>query len=176
MAGSKAASFTMTYKTAVASLGTCSVVLFGAIWALLSFTMGNVRDDISDIRSAVTKAQDGNAETQKNAVTGDAQLNSEISSLTAELKVTNARLSDLSTSVTGLSETVRGVDQRLASSVHQQTLFERWVVLRLGPAGMQRTEYEVPEQWAKQQSEIFPSLVSGDDPFIGWYKAASDFK
>lgn len=178
MAGAKEATITMTLKYAIGLIVggalTFSATLIVTAWVLWTFTMGTLQKDVSDIRAAVTKAEDGTSETRDYARSTGSQLQGEFANLTAELKVTNAELSDLNTSVNRLDGSIQAIDVRLTKSVDQQTAFERWVAIRLGPLGPQRTMLEIPADWQKQQSEIFPTLTSGEDPFIGWYKAVSE--
>jgi len=110
---------TMTLKQLLAA----ATLLVGSLWAILAFTMGNIRDDVSDIRVAVTANQDRNADTQQYATSTDGELRKEIAALTAELRTTNAGLINLTSSVGGLDKSIRAVDERLTKSVEWQVAF-----------------------------------------------------
>ncbi|TIQ11001.1 hypothetical protein [Mesorhizobium sp.] len=180
MAGAKEAIITMTVKQVIGLIVggalTFAATLIVTAWGLWSFTMGNLQNDVSDIRAALTKAQDGNNETRNYAQTTGSDLKTEFGNLTAELKITNARLDDLSNSVTRLDGSIKAVDTRLSQSVDQQTAFERWVAIRLGPTGAEPAKFQVPADWEKQQNDIFTTLTKGDDPFTGWFKAVQSHK
>jgi len=146
------------------------VVLFaGALWLVSTFTLGNLKSDVSDIRNALTETQDRNADTHQNATSADGELREQIAGLTAELKVTNAGLTGLNASVTGLNGSVKAVDERLAASVARQEQFETWVVTRLGVDD--RQPMAVPLDWQKQQGDIFTKIRAGSDPLLGWFQA-----
>jgi hypothetical protein len=159
---------TMTLKQLLAG-----VVLFGgALWIVLSFTLSNLKTDVSDIRNALTETQDRNADTQQGATAADGELRAQIAGLTAELKVTNAGLINLTTSMAGLDKSMKSVDARLAASVVRQEGFERWVVTRLGPDGTMPTA--TPLEWRKAEGEIINTLKTGAEPLSAWYKLISE--
>jgi uncharacterized protein YoxC len=122
---------TMTTKQLVGGTLAIAVLFAGTAWVVAQFTFGNMKDDVADIRRAVTDVQDRNAETHQSATTTDGKLSAEIADLTAQLKITNAGLENLTKSVAGLDESVKSVDSRLAASVLRQEKFESWVVTRL---------------------------------------------
>src|SRR5690606_695137 len=79
--------------------------LFGAIAFLFavagyfaSITFGQIGENVADIRAAVTHTQDRNTDTLQKTVQIDTDLRAQIANLTAELRVTNAGLSDLTAS------------------------------------------------------------------------------
>jgi hypothetical protein len=158
----------MTVKQILAS----GLVIVGALWGVSQLTFGGLKADVADIRSAVTDAQNRNANTQQTSTATDSQLRSEIAGLTAELRVTNAGLASLTSSVAGLNESVKTVDDRLATSVSRQENFERWVVTRLGQDAA--TPAVIPIEWQKFQGEVLDSLKTGSEPLTGWYKAISE--
>ncbi|WP_249695311.1 hypothetical protein [Stappia sp. WLB 29] len=147
------------------------VGISGALWAIAHFTFGGIKSDISDIRVAVTQAQNRNADTHQAATTADSDLRSQFAGLTAELRVTNAGLTTLTDSVGGLNESIKSVDARLAASVSRQESFERYVAVRLGPIDAKQTNFEIPIQWLEQQQEVVPTLTQGDNPYVDWYRS-----
>jgi hypothetical protein len=164
---------TMTMKQLLGAVASGTVLFGGALWVVMTFTLGNLQNDVSDIRKAVTDTQDRNADTLQSATSADTDLRAQLAGLTAELKVTNAGLTNLTNSVAGLDESMRSVDARLAASVARQESFERYVAVRLGPIGTQPTGFEIPVEWQKQQDAIAPTLTTGENPFIDWYKSLS---
>ncbi|MBZ9760325.1 hypothetical protein LB553_05475 [Mesorhizobium sp. CA8] len=180
MAAAKEAIITMTVKQAIGLIVggalTLASTLVVTAWVLWSFTMGSLQNDVADIRAALTKTQDGNEQTRDYAQSTGSELKNEFGNLTAELKITNSRLNDLSNSVTRLDGSIQSVDMRLSRSVDQQTAFERWVAIRLGPAGTEPAKFQLPPDWEKQQNDIFTTLTKGDDPFTGWFKAVQSHK
>ncbi|RWO24961.1 MAG: hypothetical protein EOS08_16160 [Mesorhizobium sp.] len=158
----------MTLKQLLATVATGVVLLGAALWVVLAFTLNNLKSDVSDIRVALTQTQDRNADTHQNATAADGDLRAQLAILTAELKVTNAGLTNLAASVGGLDESLKAVDARLAASVLRQEGFERWVVTRLGKNETMPTA--TPLEWQKAEGEIIDALKVGDEPLTGWYK------
>ncbi|MCT8970880.1 hypothetical protein [Microbaculum marinisediminis] len=165
------ATITMTVNWAIGFIASSAIALASGAWVLWTFTMGSLQSDVAEIRAAVTKTQDGVTGARDYTRESDAALRTEFSNLTAELRVTNARLSDLTGSVSRLDSSIQDVDQKLSASVLRQQDFERWVVTRLGPIGIAPTQLMTPEEWGKQQSEIILKLQKEDDPLTGWYNA-----
>ncbi|MCT8974010.1 hypothetical protein [Microbaculum marinisediminis] len=162
---------TITVKGAIGLIASAAFILSGAAWGLWTLTMGSLQSDVAEIRAAVTKTQDGVVGARDYTRESDAALRTEFSNLTAELRVTNSRLSDLTVSVSRLDSSIQDVDHKLSASVLRQQDFERWVVTRLGPIGIAPTQLMTPEGWGKQQSEIIMKLQEEDDPLMGWYNA-----
>lgn len=189
MAGAKEPMIMMTWKYAVGLILSWAVLMVGTLWILWSFTMDNVQADIADIRDALIKNQSDITSVERNGFREDGNLKSELvdlkselADLTAQLKITNAGLARLDTSfaslearVGNLDNSFQAVNQRLVESVIRQTAFERWVTLRLGPAGSDPTSYQFPAEWEKTQGEIFDTIKGGNDPLLLWFKS-SDFK
>jgi hypothetical protein len=162
---------TMTMKQLLAGVVAAALLLIGGIWGVTAFTLGNMRDDVANIRTALTETQGLNANTHQTSTTADGELRSQLASLTAELKITNASLGMLSSSMSGLDASVKSVDQRLAASVARQEGFERWVVTRLGAATP--TPASLPVEWQKAESGIVDALSTEHEPLTGWFKAMS---
>lgn len=162
---------TVTVKQLIVGVGAAAVVFFGAVWTATTLTLGNLRTDVADIRAAVTDAQDRNANTHQAATTADGDLRAQLTGLTAELKVTNANLGLLSGSVSGLNDSVKSVDDRLATSVVRQESFERWVITRLGTATPVPASF--PEGWQKSEGTIVDAIASEGEPLAGWFKVIS---
>ena len=162
--------FALTAKQLVGGIAG-TVVVFGAcLWAVLTFTLGNLRDDVSDIRDAVTTVEGRNANTHQVAVATDAELKSQVASLTAELRLTNANLTSLTNSTAKLDESVMSVNARLQNSIGRQEHFERWVVTRLASSPAPDS---VPAEWQKIEGTVVDELATGDDPLSQWYRAMS---
>lgn len=157
----------MTIKQLLWTVGASAVLLVGGMWAVVALTMGNVRDDVSDIRTVVTSNQDRNAETQQYATSADSELRAQLAELTAELRITNAELS-------GLNDNIRAVDVRLSKSIERQEAFERSVLIRLGSVGTDRTTYEVPMGWVESQGEILKAISADGDPLASWYRMTTE--
>jgi hypothetical protein len=166
---------TMKLKHVLWLIGGGAVTMAGTLvvttWALWSFTMGNLQSDVSQIREAVTKAQDGNSQTLDYARSAEVKVKTELADLTAELKVTNANLAALTGSVTALDGSIKDVDVKLTASIFRQNDFERWVVTRLGQVGVGPANIEVPAEWTESEVEILRAIKGQGDPLAGWYKA-----
>lgn len=160
----------VTVKQLILGGGALVVALAGALWAVNTFSFGYLKDDVADIRKAVTDVSDRNADTLQTATSADAGLSAQIAGLTSELKITNSSLANLTTSVAGLNDSVKSVDDRLAASVARQVYFERWVVTRLGNTA---TPTAIPADWQKAEGEIVDTLTTGEEPLAIWNKFAS---
>lgn len=116
---------TMTFK----QLAAVVVTFIVAVSAVVHFTFGGLKNDVADIRNAVTAVQNRNADTLQSATAADGQLKAQLADLTAELRVTNAGLSTLASSVSGLDASIKAVDAKLVQSQLRQAAFERLVLL-----------------------------------------------
>lgn len=162
---------TMTMKQLIGGIIATVAVLIAAAWVIATVALGNLRSDVADIRTALTETQGRNADTLQTATTADGELRSQLAGLTAELKITNASLGTLSSSMSGLDASVKSVDQRLAMSVARQEGFERWVVTRLGAATP--VPASLPEEWQKIEGGIVESIAADGEPLTQWFKAIS---
>ena len=86
-------------------------ILASAAYGVAHFTFSGMKGDVADIRKALTETQGRNAETLQTATMADGELHSQLSDLTAELKITNSRLGDLNSQV-GSLDTSRMFESR----------------------------------------------------------------
>jgi len=142
-------------------------LLLGGLWAVQTFTMGNLRDDVSSVHAAVIANQDRNADTRQYATAADGELHKQLADLTAELRTTNSRLASL-------NENISNMDVRLTRSIDRQEAFERSMLVRLGPAGTDRTTYKTPMDWGKSEGAIYEAISTGSDPLVDWYKSTTE--
>jgi hypothetical protein len=143
------------------------VAVVAGLWAVVTFVINPLYDDLADLR-------DDGVEAIRRYHDGETALRTTLAELTTELRVTNERLGELGTSVSDLDATVQGVNATLAQSIDRQEDFERWVTLRLGPAEGKAVLF--PNAWQVEQEDVFRTIASGVDPLKGWYDALSTSK
>jgi septal ring factor EnvC (AmiA/AmiB activator) len=155
----------VTMKQAVAG----GVAFACCAWAVLTFTIGGMRDDVSSIRTALEATQASGAQNSDKDRETEVGLRNELGELTAQLRETTATLSALADSVSGLNGSIQSVDQKLTESIFRQQDFERWVVTRLGTPGQQPT---VLPAWEAQQIDVIKAVSEGpSEPLGEWYSA-----
>lgn len=128
-----------------------------------SFTMGGVRDDLHAMRTDIHDLRHAGGQTSNKLGSTTVALDKEISDLTAQLKITNARLADLNAGV-------KSVDEKLSKSIEAQNSFEKWVVARLGAVAPNVAS--LPAGWLKSQDVIIQKITSEGDPLATWYQGS----
>lgn len=157
----------LTHVVSVAGVSVAAIL--GGFWALLLHSESNLNEKIAKLDTTQTTMQASSAVAGKDADKTEMDLRSQLIQLTTQLKVTTDKLSELTTSVSSLNDSIRSIDTKVTEAGVRQRDFERWVIVRLGPAGFaQPTMY--PPEWIKSQDEVFKTVATGTDPLSGWYQ------
>ena len=147
------------------SLGTAFLVIV-AFLGVVYWVTDQMKGEVSELRTVVReddqKREDGNAQLRQNIV----DLTARVADLTAKLDTTNTNLAAVATSSSSLADSIRGVDQKLTSSIDRQKSFETYVVARLGAS--YTGAFDFPTSWTKSTFDVISLIKSGDNPLIHW--------
>jgi len=100
----------------VAGSASFAAVLVLGAWAIVSFTLSSVSDDVADIRSQVIESRGVSRDLDDDNRRVETQLREQLSELIAQLRETNAALTGLAGNVSGLDTSITNLDGRLAAS------------------------------------------------------------
>ena len=148
------------------------LVLCGGAYAVGTFLLGDVRDNINHIKHDISQLRDVDTDNAKSDRSTEGSLGSALAELNAQLRVTNERLVGLDRTLGQLDASVREINVALIKSIQRQEDFEQWVMVRLGSESVEPT-YALPESWGKNSPEFFKALTSQPDPRIDWFNALS---
>lgn len=167
VSGDTKATFTLAQVLGVAAVFASGVLGFAYfITARTDANYAALHGDVSEVR-------DWTREDSKSREDGDAALRQNIEDLTAKvadltlkLETTNTNLAAVAVSSGDLADSIRGMDEKLTTSIGRQTAFETYVVARLGTSFT--GSFEFPTNWDKSTAEVLSLIKGGDNPLVDW--------
>jgi len=103
----------ITMKALLAGAATFIVVGAGVLWGILSFTVGGIKDDVSDIRSSIQRLNGADKDNVQRANEINIRLTDQIQGLRTDFVKYSERFDALSTKLDGAAKSIDALGNRM---------------------------------------------------------------